>query len=75
MVTIKEIAAILCVSPTTVSNVVNGHTEKMSAATRKRIEDALIQYEFNKVQHEEDHSKAFIFGIRKMFLWILSVRS
>lgn len=58
MITIKEIAAILCVSPTTVSNVVNGHTEKMSAATRKRIEDALREYEFNKARHEEDYSKA-----------------
>lgn len=58
MITIKEIAAILCVSPTTVSNVVNGHTEKMSVTTRKRIEEALIKYEFNKIQHEEDHSRA-----------------
>lgn len=58
MITIKEIAAILCVSPTTVSNVVNGHTEKMSVTTRKRIEDALVKYGFNKVQHEEDYSKA-----------------
>lgn len=58
MITIKELAAILDVSPTTVSNVVNGHTEKMSVATRRRIEEALDKYEFNKVIHEEDHSKA-----------------
>lgn len=58
MVTIKEIAAILGVSSTTVSNVVNGHTEKMSAKTRRIVEDALIQYGFHKEYYEEDHSKA-----------------
>lgn len=58
MVTIKEIAAILGVSSTTVSNVVNGHTEKMSAKTRRRVEDALIQYGFHKEYYEEDHNKA-----------------
>lgn len=58
MVTIKEIAAILGVSSTTVSNVVNGHTEKMSVKTRRRVEDALIKYGFHKEYYEEDHSKA-----------------
>lgn len=57
MVTIKEIAAILGVSSTTVSNVVNGHTEKMSAKTRRIVEDALIQYGFHKEYYEEDHNK------------------
>lgn len=51
MITIKEIASRLGVSPTTVSNVVNGHTEKMSAETRQRIEDALIRYGFHKTYH------------------------
>lgn len=46
MITIKEIARILGVSPTTVSNVVNGHTEKMSAATRHKIEEALVKYHY-----------------------------
>lgn len=41
MVTIKEIAQMLDVSPTTVSNVINGRTGKMSPQTRQRIEDAL----------------------------------
>ncbi len=48
MITIKEIAAMLEVSPTTVSNVVNGHTEKMSEKTRQRIEEALVKYDFKK---------------------------
>lgn len=49
MVTIKEIAKALGVSPTTVSNVVNGHTEKMSAETKERVEESLMRhhYEFN----------------------------
>ena len=38
MVTLKEIAEQLGVSPTTVSNVINGRTGKMSAQTRQRIE-------------------------------------
>lgn len=58
MITIKEIAAILGVSPTTVSNVVNGHVEKMSMDTRRRIEEALIQYDFKKVERAIDYSKA-----------------
>lgn len=58
MITIKEIATILGVSPTTVSNVVNGHTEKMSPETRSRIEKALDEYNFQKVYREVDHSKA-----------------
>lgn len=58
MVTIKEIASILGVSSTTVSNVVNGHTQKMSAETRRRVEDALTKYGFHREYYEEDHSKA-----------------
>jgi LacI family transcriptional regulator len=50
MITIKEIASILGVSPTTVSNVVNGRTDKMSVETRQRVEEALIEYGF-KNQH------------------------
>ncbi len=51
MITIKELASILNVSPTTVSNVVNGHTEKMSEETRRKIERALIQYDFRRSYH------------------------
>ena len=58
MITIKELASILGISPTTVSNVVNGHTEKMSPATRQRIEEALVQYQFHRTVRQEDHSKA-----------------
>lgn len=43
MITIKEIAERLGVSPTTVSNVLNGRTEKMSEQTRLKIEEMLIQ--------------------------------
>lgn len=46
MITIKEIAAMLDVSPTTVSNVLNGHTEKMSEKTRRKIEESLIKYHY-----------------------------
>ena len=42
MVTIKQIAEQLGVSPTTVSNVINGRTEKMSEKTRQRIEELLV---------------------------------
>ena len=48
MITIKELAGILNVSPTTISNVVNGHTEKMSEETRRKIENAMIQYNFRR---------------------------
>lgn len=51
MITIKEIATILGVSPTTVSNVVNGHTNKMSIETRQKVEEALIKYNFRKTDH------------------------
>ncbi len=43
MITIKEIARMLGVSPTTVSNVLNGRTEKMSEQTRIKIEEMLVQ--------------------------------
>ena len=39
MVTIKEMAKQLGVSPTTVSNVINGRTGKMSEKTRQKIEE------------------------------------
>lgn len=43
MITIKEIARQLGVSPTTVSNVINGRTEKMSEQTKLRIEEMLVK--------------------------------
>lgn len=46
MVTIKEIAEELEVSTTTVSNVIHGKTRKMSAETRKKIEEALVRYHY-----------------------------
>ncbi len=58
MKTIREIAEILGVSSATVSNVVNGHTEKMSEQTRRRVEEALKKYEFYKVYRESEYSKA-----------------
>lgn len=58
MITIKEIASILGVSSTTVSNVVNGHTQKMSSETRRKVEDALTKYGFHREYYEEDQSTA-----------------
>ena len=49
MVTIKEIAQQLGVSPTTVSNVLNGRGGKMSPETRQKVQEALIQ---NHYVHE-----------------------
>ncbi len=46
MITIKELAKELGVSPTTVSNVINGKTRKMSPETRKRIEMALVNHHY-----------------------------
>lgn len=43
MITIREIAAQLGVSPTTISNVLNGRVEKMSVETRQKVEEALIR--------------------------------
>lgn len=52
MVTIKEIAQQLGVSPTTVSNVLNGRTGKMSPETRQKVQEALVQ---NHYVHESRH--------------------
>lgn len=41
MITIKEIAAMLDLSPTTVENVIHGKTSKVSKANVKRVEEAL----------------------------------
>ena len=49
MITIKEIAEQLGVSPTTVSNVLNGRGERMSPKTRQRVEEALVR---NHYVHE-----------------------
>lgn len=43
MITIKEMAKQLGVSPTTVSNVINGRTGKMSEQTKLRIEEMLAK--------------------------------
>lgn len=54
MITIKEIAEQLGVSPTTISNVINGHTQKMSAETRQKVEEALIRNHYvNEPKNEE----------------------
>lgn len=54
MVTIKEIAERIGVSPTTVSNVINGRTDKMSENTRKKVEAALIEYHYVSEPRGED---------------------
>ncbi|MCI5530868.1 MAG: LacI family transcriptional regulator [Blautia sp.] len=54
MITIKKIAAQLGVSPTTVSNVINGRTEKMSEETRRKVEIALVENHYvNDVRRED----------------------
>ncbi|MDO5345015.1 MAG: LacI family DNA-binding transcriptional regulator [Lachnospiraceae bacterium] len=54
MITIKEIAERIGVSPTTVSNVINGRTGKMSEETRKRVEAALVEYHYVGESRKED---------------------
>lgn len=73
MITIKEIAKQLGVSPTTVSNVINGRTEKMSEQTRLRIEEMLIKNHYVQENRggrgSQDELKLviveFFFGIRE----------
>ncbi len=52
MITIKEIADKIGVSPTTVSNVIHGNTQKMSQKTKHLVEEALIQYQYNPNEQE-----------------------
>lgn len=54
MITIKEIAQQLNVSPTTVSNVLNGRAGKMSADTRKKVEEALIRNHYVRERKDEE---------------------
>ena len=72
MITIKELARQLGVSPTTVSNVINGRTEKMSEQTRMRIEEMLIKNHYvqeNRGGNSQDELKLviveFFFGERE----------
>lgn len=55
MVTIKEIARKLGVSPTTVSNVLHGKTQRMSPDTRKKIEEALRDHHYFREDAVNDH--------------------
>lgn len=48
MATIREIAEKIGVSPTTVSNVINGHTEKVSPETLKKVERALEAHQYGR---------------------------
>lgn len=48
MATIREIAEKIGVSPTTVSNVINGHTEKVSPETLERVERALETFQYGR---------------------------
>ncbi len=54
MVTIKQIAEQLGVSPTTVSNVLNGKIQKMSPETRRRIEQALIENNYYRTEKKKE---------------------
>ena len=46
MITIKELAEILNLSTTTVSNVIHGKTKEVSKATIERVQEALTKYEY-----------------------------
>ena len=46
MITIKELAEILDLSTTTVSNVIHGKTKEVSRATIERVQEALVTYEY-----------------------------
>lgn len=48
MATIREIAEKIGVSPTTVSNVINGHTEKVSPETLEKVERALEAFQYGR---------------------------
>lgn len=48
MATIREIAEKIGVSPTTVSNVINGHTEKVSPETLEKVEKALEAFQYGR---------------------------
>ena len=54
MITIKEIAEQLGVSPTTVSNVLNGKTKRMSVKTRQKVEEALIKNHYVSEEKAEE---------------------
>lgn len=54
MVTIKEIAEQLGVSPTTVSNVLNGRVQKMSFETRRKIETALMENRYYRTEKKKE---------------------
>jgi LacI family transcriptional regulator len=65
MSTIKEIARRAGVSPTTVSNVLNGHTARVSPQTREKVE-ALLQEEHytpNMAAHILAHNRSRIVGV------------
>ena len=46
MITIKELAEILDLSTTTVSNVIHGKSKEVSQATIERVQEALVTYEY-----------------------------
>ncbi len=69
MVTIKEIAEELGVSTTTVSNVIHGKTGKMSADTRKKIEEALVRYHYVADYRTEKRDRRIKIYSGKLLSW------
>lgn len=53
MITIKEIAKQLGVSPTTVSNVLHGKVNRMAPTTRIRIEEALVKNHYYRADSKQ----------------------
>lgn len=65
MATIKEIARLAGVSPTTVSNVLNGNTAKVSPATREKVEIILRKQNYapNMGAHILGQNRSRIVGV------------
>lgn len=64
MITIKEIAEQLGVSPTTVSNVLNGRAGRMSPQTRQRVEEALIRNHYvHETRNEESNTPSHLVAV------------
>ena len=74
MITIKELASELGVSPTTVSNVINGRTGKMSPETRKRIEIALVEHHYTGENRRENPKEIRLIAADGTMLGIVSAQ-
>ena len=65
MATIKQIAELAGVSPTTVSNVLNGNKAKVSPLTRRKVETVLKEQNYapNMAAHILGQNRSRIIGV------------